>query len=51
MGHFSLRSSVFGKAPYQVVISVLSLYDMSEGGKMQDRKEHAEKIYMKGTER
>jgi hypothetical protein len=51
MGHFSPRSSVFGKAPYQVVISVSSLYDMSEVGKLEDRKGQAEKIYMKGTKR
>lgn len=51
MGHFSPRISVFGKAPYQVVISVLSLYDMSEVGKVQDRKEQAEKIYVKSTKR
>ena len=40
---------MFGKAPYQVVIWVSSSYDMSEVGKVQDRKEHAEKRYMKDT--
>jgi hypothetical protein len=48
MGHSSPRGSVFGKAPYQVVMLVSSL-NMSEDGKLQDRKEGAEKIYMKGT--
>lgn len=51
MGHFSPRSSVFGEAPYQVVISVSSLCDMSEVGKVKDRKEQAENIYMKGPKR
>jgi hypothetical protein len=51
MGYFSPRISVFGKAPYQVVISVSSLYNMSEVGKLKDWKEQAEKMYMKGTKR
>jgi len=51
MGHFSPRRSVFGKAPYRMVISVSSSCDMSEVGKVQDRNQHAEKRYMKGTKK
>ena len=35
----------------RMVISVSSSYDMSAVGKVQNRKEHAEKRYMKGTKK